>query len=94
MRPRTFIPTRGSGPPPSEHMKIMERLTQIDEETILYDFMIEDPTIYTEYRAGEIPFRKCADLSLRVRLSRGQLFFLRYAQRRTLSGELRSSRTA
>ena len=45
-------------PPPSEHMKVTERFTRVDEETILYEFTVEDPTLYTEAWGGEIPIRK------------------------------------
>ena len=50
------------GIPPTEHMKVIERFTRVDEETILYDFTIEDPTTYTEPWGGEIPFKKFGDL--------------------------------
>ena len=53
---------RFRGIPPSENMKVIERLTRIDEETILYDFTIEDPMIYTESWGGEIPFKRFDDL--------------------------------
>ncbi len=53
---------RFRGIPPSENMKVIERLTRIDEETILYDFTIEDPMIYTEPWGGEIPFKRFDDL--------------------------------
>ncbi len=49
------------GIPPSEQMKVIERLTRIDEETILYEFTIEDPTTYTEPWGGEIPFKRFED---------------------------------
>ena len=45
-------------PPPSEHMRVTERFTRVDEETILYEFTVEDPTMYTQAWGGEIPIRK------------------------------------
>ena len=45
-------------PPPSEHMRVTERFTRVDEETILYEFTVEDPTIYTQAWGGEIPIKK------------------------------------
>ena len=46
---------------PSEHMTVTERFTRVDEETILYEFTVEDPTIYTRAWGGEIPIRKLHD---------------------------------
>ncbi len=45
-------------PPPSEHMKVTERFTRVDEETILYEFTVDDPTMYTQAWGGEIPLKK------------------------------------
>ena len=45
-------------PPPSEHMRVTERFTRVDEETILYEFTVEDPTMYTQTWGGEIPIKK------------------------------------
>ena len=46
------------GIPPSEHMRVTERLTRVDEETIHYEFIVEDPTMYTQAWGGEIPLKK------------------------------------
>ena len=46
------------GIPPTERLKVIERFTRVDEETILYEFTIDDPTTYTQPWGGEIPFRK------------------------------------
>ena len=46
------------GVPPSEHMKVTERFTPVDEETILYEFTVEDPSTYTQPWGGEIPIKK------------------------------------
>ena len=43
---------------PSGDLKVMERFTRVDEETIHYEFTIEDPTTYTEPWGGEIPFKR------------------------------------
>jgi len=37
---------------------VIERFTRVDEETILYQFTIEDPTMWTESWGGEIPINK------------------------------------
>ncbi len=46
------------GVPPSKNMRVTERFTRVDEETILYEFTVEDPTMYTQAWGGEIPIRK------------------------------------
>ena len=46
---------------PTEYTKVTERFTRVSEETILYDFTIEDPTTYTEAWGGEIPFNRQRD---------------------------------
>lgn len=43
--------------PPSEDLKVIERLSRVDEETILYEFTIDDPTTYTEPWGGQIPMK-------------------------------------
>jgi hypothetical protein len=50
------------GVPPSEHMRVTERFTRVDEETILYEFTVEDPTIYTQTWGGQIPIKKFDDM--------------------------------
>jgi len=42
-------------------LKVIERFTRIDEETILYEFTIDDPTSYTQPWGGELPFKKFHD---------------------------------
>ena len=49
------------GVPPSERMKVTERFTRVDAETILYEFTVDDPTMYTQPWGGEIPLRKFDD---------------------------------
>ena len=50
------------GLPPSEHMRVTERFTRVDEETILYEFTVDDPTMYTEAWGGQIPIKKFDDM--------------------------------
>ncbi len=50
------------GVPPSKHIKVTERFTRVDEETILYEFTVDDPTMYTQAWGGEIPIKKFNDL--------------------------------
>ena len=44
-----------AGNQPSAARRVIERFTRVDEETLLYDFTVEDSLIYTEPWGGEIP---------------------------------------
>lgn len=44
-----------AGNQPSAERRVIERFTRVDEETLLYEFTVEDPVIYTEPWGGEIP---------------------------------------
>jgi hypothetical protein len=46
-------PFRGA----SENLKVTERFTRSDQETILYTFTIDDPTTFTRPWSGEVPFK-------------------------------------
>ena len=46
----------------SENLKVIERFTRVDEETILYEFTIDDPTTYTQQWGGEVPFKRLDDV--------------------------------
>ena len=46
--------------PPSEHLKVTERFTRMDEG-ILYEFTVDDPTTYSSPWGGEIPFKPLND---------------------------------
>ncbi len=41
--------------PPSPDLRVIERLSRVDEETILYEFTIDDPTVYTGQWGGQVP---------------------------------------
>ena len=43
-----------------ENLHLIERLTRIDADTILYRFTIDDPTAFTKPWTGEIPFVKAS----------------------------------
>ena len=45
----------------SEDLVLTERFVRVDEETILYEFHMDDPRTYTEPWGGQVPFRKFAD---------------------------------
>ena len=42
---------------PTKNLKVFERFTRVDQETILYEFTIDDPTTYTEPWGGEIAMK-------------------------------------
>ena len=42
----------------SEDMKVTERFTRVDEDTINYEFTVEDPATYTSSWSGQVPFEK------------------------------------
>ncbi len=42
---------------PTKDLKVFERFTRVDQETILYEFTVDDPTTYTEPWGGQIPMR-------------------------------------
>jgi hypothetical protein len=43
---------------PSEHQKVVERFTRADENTVLYEFEIQDPTTYTRPWGGALPLNR------------------------------------
>jgi len=50
------------GVAPTERTKVIERFTRADEDTILYEFTVDDPDNYAEPWGGEIPFERFDDL--------------------------------
>jgi len=46
------------GVPLSEDARVIERFTRVDEETILYEFTVDDPRRFAEPWGGEIPITK------------------------------------
>ena len=45
----------------SEDLVLTERFVRVDEETILYEFHMDDPRTYSEPWGGQVPFRKFDD---------------------------------
>ena len=46
------------GIPPSEEMRVTERFTRVSENTINYQFTVEDPLMWTRAWSGEVPFTR------------------------------------
>ncbi len=42
----------------SQEAVVSERFTRVDEETIVYEFTVDDPTMFTEPWGGEIPINR------------------------------------
>jgi hypothetical protein len=42
----------------SENMKLTERFTRVDEDTLLYRFTVDDPSTWTRPWTAEVPWRK------------------------------------
>jgi hypothetical protein len=42
----------------SENMRLTERFTRIDQETILYQFTVDDPSTWTRPWSAEVPWKK------------------------------------
>lgn len=71
-------PLRGA---PSENLRIIERLTRVDEETILYRFTVDDPTSFEAPWTAELPFTKLDGLLYEYACHEGN-----YALSNVLSG--------
>jgi hypothetical protein len=50
-------PFRGA----AENLHVIERLTRVGPDSILYKFTVEDPTTFTRPWGGEIPFRASSE---------------------------------
>lgn len=46
---------RRAGNQASEARRVIERFTRVDEDTLLYEFTVDDPIMYTEPWGGEVP---------------------------------------
>ena len=42
----------------AQNLHVIERLTRVDEDTILYQFTVEDPGMWTKAWSGELPITK------------------------------------
>ncbi len=65
----------------SEEMKVIERLTRVDEHTINYEFTVIDPATYTTEWGGEVPMKALPGLIYEYACHEGN-----YAMANILSG--------
>jgi hypothetical protein len=66
----------------SDNLKVTERFTRADANTILYKFTIDDPTTFVSSWSGEVPFRRTDELIYEYACHEGN-----YALSNVLSGE-------
>jgi len=66
----------------SENLKVVERFTRADPDTIVYRFTIDDPTTFVAKWSGEVPFRRTDELIYEYACHEGN-----YALGNVLSGE-------
>ena len=64
-----------------EHLHLTERFTRVREDAVLYEFTIDDPTIWTRPWTVEVPLTKSQSKLYEVRLPRGKLHDAQFAFR-------------
>jgi len=74
---------------PSERVKITERLTRVDPNTINYEFTVDDPGTFTRPFSGEVPFKALDALVYEYSCHEGN-----YAMEGVLSGARAQERAA
>ena len=71
---------RGSG----ERLRVVERFTRADENTLLYQFTVDDPESFTKPWSAEIPMSKAEGPVFESLVPRRQLLNGQYAQERAI----------
>ena len=66
----------------SDTLKVTERISRVDADTLLYKFTIDDPQTFTRPWSGEVPFEKLDELIYEYACHEGN-----YALSNVLSGE-------
>jgi hypothetical protein len=72
----------------SETLKLTERITRADADTLFYRFTVEDPQTFSRPWSGEVPFEKLDDLIYEYACHEGN-----YALFNVLSGERAQEKT-
>ena len=73
----------------TESLRVVERFTRIDADTLSYEFTVEDPTRWTSPWAGELPLRRTDESLFEYACHEGN-----YSIANMLSGERAAERTA
>jgi hypothetical protein len=73
----------------SEDMRVVERLTRVDANTVNYEFTVIDPTTYTAQWGGQVPFKRQPGLVYEYACHEGN-----YAMANILSGARAEERQA
>jgi hypothetical protein len=73
----------------SEDLRVIERFTKVDDDTILYEFEIDDPRTYSEPWGGQIPWERFDEQILEYACHEGN-----YALSNILSGARYQERQA
>jgi hypothetical protein len=68
---------------------VIERFSRVDEDTMLYEFTVDDPTSYAETWGGEVPFKRLDALLYEYACHEGN-----YALSNVLSGARYQERQA
>ncbi len=76
-----FHPLQGFSGNPSENLRVIERFTRISPETILYEFTVDDPSVYVEPWGGQLPMARMHDRLYEYACHEGN-----YAMQNVLSG--------
>jgi hypothetical protein len=78
---------------PSDNLRVIERFTRADDETILYEFTVDDPTTYAEIWGGQVPMQRLDGLVYEYACHEGNyalsniLSGARYEERLSAQGE-------
>ncbi len=72
----------------SDNLTVIERFSRVDEETILYQFTVDDPATYTALWGGEVPMKALNDRLYEYACHEGN-----YALSNILSGARYQERT-
>ena len=71
----------------SENMRLTERFTRVDEDTLRYQFTVDDPATWTRPWSAEVPWKKTIRSAIRARLSRRELRLVQHPRWRSGRGE-------
>ena len=71
---------------PSDNLKVIERFTRVDADTIHYRFTVEDPTTLTAPWSGEVPFRRTDELIYEYACHEGNYALSQHPERRARPG--------